>query len=80
MIYHSTHSDEYLWYLILRGKKALFFLIFVVTDDICGTWFCVEKSIVLPYFLVDYNWMLGQTIFIELELNLIWCCFLDAFN
>ena len=21
MIYHSTHSDDYLWYLILRGKQ-----------------------------------------------------------
>ena len=21
MIYHSTHSDDYLWYLILREKK-----------------------------------------------------------
>ena len=21
MIYHSIHSDDYLWYLILRGKQ-----------------------------------------------------------
>ena len=21
MIYHSTQSDDYLWYLVLRGKK-----------------------------------------------------------